>query len=155
VIAPDVSTSAEHFMWFVDHALDQMAVILRDLGDNLANQRPRLEGANSPYVIMTHCLGVVEFWGGHAVAERVVQRDRAGEFVATGSVADLLARAALVRRQLDADLEGVDSMAPPFGVKGEARPYNETKGSVLVHILQELFQHLGQMELTRDLLVSQ
>ena len=33
-------------------------------------------------------------------------------------------------------------------------PYTETKGSVLLHIVRELFQHLGQMELTRDALVA-
>jgi len=33
-------------------------------------------------------------------------------------------------------------------------PYTETKGAALVHILEELFQHLGQMEITRDALVA-
>jgi hypothetical protein len=33
-------------------------------------------------------------------------------------------------------------------------PYTETKGAVLLHILEELYQHLGQMELTRDALVT-
>ena len=36
----------------------------------------------------------------------------------------------------------------------EPVPYTETKGSVLLHVLEELFQHLGQMELTRDALVA-
>ena len=36
----------------------------------------------------------------------------------------------------------------------EPVPYTETKGAVLLHILEELFQHLGQMELTRDALVA-
>ena len=27
-------------------------------------------------------------------------------------------------------------------------PYSETNGAVLIHILEELFQHLGQMEIT-------
>ncbi len=31
-------------------------------------------------------------------------------------------------------------------------PYAETKGAVLLHMLEELFQHLGQMEITRDML---
>ena len=36
----------------------------------------------------------------------------------------------------------------------EPVPYTETKGAVLLHVLEELFQHLGQMELTRDALVA-
>jgi hypothetical protein len=33
-------------------------------------------------------------------------------------------------------------------------PYAESKGAVLVHILEELFQHLGQMQLSRDALMT-
>jgi hypothetical protein len=150
-----VAVSVEHFMWFADTALDQMAVILRELGDDLANQRPALDGANSPYAILSHCLGVMEYWGGATVANRPIQRDRDAEFRATGTVADLLARASDARGRLEADVIGLDSMALPPNVIGEAVPYNETKGSVLLHILEELYQHLGQMELTRDILVTE
>jgi hypothetical protein len=148
-----VAAPVEHVMWFVDNALDQMAVILRDLGDGPANQRPALEGANSPFAILTHCLGVMEFWGGFTVAERAIERDRAAEFVATGTVSDLLTRASAARRQLEADLEGLESSATPFGRQGEV-PYDTAKGTVVLHILEELYQHLGQMELTRDLLMA-
>ena len=34
-----LSAPLEHVMWFVDNALDQMAAIVRDLGDELANRR--------------------------------------------------------------------------------------------------------------------
>jgi hypothetical protein len=153
--AGQFAASIEHFMWFVDTALDQMAVILRELGDDLANQRPPLDGANSPYAILSHCLGVLEYWGGATVADRPIQRDREAEFVATGTVAELLARTSVARGQLEADVIGLDPMAPPLNVIGEAVPYNETKGSVLLHVLEELYQHLGQMELTRDILVTE
>jgi len=151
-----VCAPVEHVMWFVDNALDQMAVILRDLGDELANRPPTTEGTNSPYVILTHCLGVMEFWGGATVAGRTVTRDRAAEFVASGSVSDLLSRASSARRRLEQDLEGIDSGAAPVGVEGriEPEPYQEAKGAVVLHIIEELYQHLGQMELTRDLLVA-
>ncbi|HEY1827014.1 MAG TPA: DinB family protein [Acidimicrobiales bacterium] len=150
-----VSVSAEHFMWFVDNALDQMAVVLRELGDDLANVRPDIEGANSPFAILTHCLGVMEFWGGAAIADRPVQRDRDAEFIATGEVADLLARAGAARRQLESDLARLPAapQAPTVVAKG-SEPFYEDKGAVLVHVLEELYQHLGQMELTRDLLLS-
>jgi hypothetical protein len=149
-----LAVSVEHFMWFVDTALDQMADILRDLGDDLVNQRPELDGANSPYVICYHCLGVMEYWGGATVADRPITRDRAAEFVATGTVADLLARASVARRRLEEDVTGLDSMAEPPNVPGENVPFHEVKGAVLLHILEELYQHLGQLELTRDVLVA-
>jgi hypothetical protein len=149
-----LSVSLDHFMWFVDNALDQMTGIVRSLGDGRANERPRLEGANSPFAILTHCLGVMEFWGGACVAERQVTRDRAAEFVATGTVDEVLSRVSAARARLAEDVTGLHAMAAPAVVGSEPEPYNEAKGSVLLHILEELYQHLGQMELSRDLLVA-
>ncbi len=78
--------SVDDFLWFVDEALDGMVGIVVELGDDLANRRPDLPGANSPYAILFHCLGVMEWWGGVAVAGRPVERDRDAEFRATGPV---------------------------------------------------------------------
>ncbi len=150
-----VAVTVEHLMWFVDTALDQMADIVRELGDDLASERPALEGANSPYAILTHCLGVMEFWGGATIADRTVTRDRAAEFTATGSVAALLVRTAAARRQLEDDLTGLDSMAAPANRPGEPVPYNEVRGAVLLHVLEELYQHVGHMELSRDVLLAE
>ena len=144
-------------MWFVDLALSEMAAIVESLGDDLANRRPPFRGANSAYVILTHCLGVMEYWGGATVAERPVQRDRAAEFSARGEVAPLLRRAQQARRRLREDIVGLDAQAKPVSVPRDPDdpvPYTEAKGAVLLHILEELFQHLGQMEVTRDALVA-
>ena len=81
-----VDVAAPDYLWFVDLALREMAGIVEQLGDDLANRRPPFRDANSPYAILTHCLGVMEYWGGATVAERPVQRDRAAEFAATGDV---------------------------------------------------------------------
>ena len=142
---------------YVDRAVDALCGIVTRLGDDLANQRPDLPGANSPYVILTHCLGVMEYWGGATVAERPVQRDRAAEFTASGDVAGLLRRTEHARRRLREDIVGLDAAAAPAGLRPDPDdpvPYAETQGAVLVHILEELFQHLGQMELTRDALMT-
>jgi uncharacterized damage-inducible protein DinB len=152
-----VAVPASDYLWFVDRALDQMTAIVEELGDELVNRRPPFRDTNSAHVILTHCLGVMEYWGGATVAERPIQRDRAAEFTASGDVAGLLRRCEQARRRLREDLVGLESDAPPVNVRGkqdEPVPYTETKGSVLLHILEELFQHLGQMELTRDGLVA-
>jgi hypothetical protein len=65
--APMIVT-AEEYLYFTDRALDGMAAIVAELGDELANRRPDLPGANTPYAVLTHCLGVAEFWAGHLVA---------------------------------------------------------------------------------------
>ncbi len=82
--AGSVAVPAPDYLWFVDLALREMARIVGELGDELANRRPPFRGGNSPFVILTHCLGVLEYWGGATVAQRPVQRDRAAEFTRAG-----------------------------------------------------------------------
>ena len=98
---------------YVDRAVHALAGIVTGLGDDLANQRPDLPGANSPYAILTHCLGVMAYWGGHVVAGRDVPRDRAAEFTATGPVAGLVAAAQQAKLQFRADAQTADPQAPP------------------------------------------
>jgi len=152
-----VAVSASDYLWFVDLALAGMTRIVEELGDDLANRRPPFRGGNSPYVLLTHCLGVMEFWGGATVAERPVQRDRGAEFSARGDVAGLVRRTEHARRRLREDIVALDAGAAPAHVPRDGEdpvPYAEAKGAVLLHILEELFQHLGHMEITRDALVA-
>lgn len=141
---------------YVDRAVDQMSEIVTALGDDLANRKPVLPGANSPYVILRHCLGVMEFWGGEVVAGREVIRDRAAEFRSHGPVADLAAAARKALEQFRADAATADFAAPPRGGAGHQRRPSElelaSQGHALLHVLEEVTQHLGQMELTRDVL---
>ncbi len=156
--ADPVAVAPADYLWFADLALRGMVRIVTDLGDHAANRRPPFPGANSPYAILTHCLGVMEYWGGATVAGRTIERDRAAEFTAGGPVAPLIERAGEARRRLAEDLVGFDAWSEPASVHrnpDDPVPYSETKGAVLLHILEELFQHLGQMEITRDALRTQ
>jgi Protein of unknown function (DUF664) len=147
--------SVDELVSYTERAVDQMADIVGDLGDDLANRRPALPGANSPYAILRHCLGVMEFWGGQVVAGRVVQRDRAAEFRASGPVATLIAAARDGKASFRADAAKADPAAPPRGThpsKDRDELENRSQGSALLHVLEEVTQHLGQMELTRDVL---
>ena len=147
----------EEYVYFVDRALDGMAAILTELGDERANTRPDLPGANTPFAIVTHCLGVVEFWVGGLVAGRHVERDREAEFAATGAVADLVARIGTAKAQLREDLALADPRAP---LHGEVHPdyrgtlVSRAQGGALQHVYEELAQHHGQLELTRDVLLA-
>jgi hypothetical protein len=99
----------------------------------------------------------MEYWGGATIADRPIERDRAAEFTASGPVAPLLRRTEDARRRLADDLAGLDPWAVPPNVHrspDDPAPYKDTKGAVLLHVLEELFQHLGQMELTRDALTA-
>ena len=99
----------------------------------------------------------MEYWGGETVAERAIQRDRQAEFTARGDVASLVRRAVEARRRLAEDIAGLDWAAAPANVRPHPEdpvPYHEIKAAVLLHMLEELYQHLGQMEITRDLLLA-
>lgn len=139
----------------LDRALAGMAEILTRLGDDLANTRPSLEGANTPFAVVTHCLGVLDHWVGRLVAGRDVVRDRDAEFRASGRVEDLVARVQAARDRLRSDVVGADGTA---GFRRETgrppRDWPTTQGGALLHALEELAQHHGQLELTRDLLLA-
>jgi hypothetical protein len=149
----DVSVSADDYLYFVGRALDGMAAIVRELGDSLACTRPDLPGANTPYGLLTHCLGVVEYWAGRLVAGRTIDRDRAAEFDAVGTVDVLVARVEAGFAQLRADVARSSSAAPlvhepDAWAVGPDRPL--TQGAALLHVYEELAQHHGQMEILRD-----
>lgn len=149
--------SDDDFLWFVDEALDAMVTLVSDLGDDLANRRPDLPGANSPYGLLTHCLGVMAWWSGHVVAGRDVERDRAAEFTATGPVDALVARAREARDRFAADVLASEPFAAPAGPLDGADadlPLGKRQGAALFHVYEELAQHRGQMEVTRDAIVA-
>ena len=145
----------DDFLYFVDEALEGMVAVVTELGDELANRRLDLPGANSPYAILYHCLGVMEYWGGAMVAGRSIERDRDAEFRASGQVGELVRRTWQARRQLDADIADMEPPAPPRGTpqpEDAELPLARTQGGVLIHVYEELAQHRGQVEVTRDVL---
>ncbi|HXW34710.1 MAG TPA: DinB family protein [Acidimicrobiales bacterium] len=149
--------SKEDMLYYIDDALDGMIAIVEELGDDLANRRLDVGGANSPYAVLTHCLGVIDYWCSYLIAGREIERDRAAEFRSAGSVSELVTRVRSSRLRLESDLLELEPSAPPRGTArpGDARlPIGATQGGALVHIYEELAQHRGQMEVTRDVLLA-
>lgn len=147
--------TSEQYLYFAGRAVDGMTEIVRELGDDLANRRPALDGANSPYALLNHCLGVVAYWAGELVAGRPAGRDRDAEFAASGPVAELVARARVTRDQLTADIaaarpRGPLHGTPPAWFQGPDVPLDQ--GGALLHVYEELAQHHGQMQIMRDVL---
>src|SRR5690242_19889990 len=136
--------TVDEYLAATDRALDGMAGIVAGLGDDLANRRPSLPGANSPFALLTHCLGVVEYWAGTLVAGRTVQRDRDAEFTSSGPVRELLDRVAEVRERFAADVRGAEPGGPLRGTPDTAflGPDGiDTQGAALQHVYEELAQH--------------
>jgi Protein of unknown function (DUF664) len=150
--------NTDEYLYFAGNALDGMCRIAVELGDDLANRRPQIPGANTPYALVIHCLGVANYWVGALVAGRQVRRDRDAEFVAGGPVAQLGPLVERGKAQLAADVATAVDAAPlraqpAGGYEGPPQPL--TQGGVLLHVLEELCQHHGQMEIIRDALRAQ
>jgi hypothetical protein len=150
-----VGISVNELVTYVARAVGQMTAIVTGLGDDLANERPGLPGANSPYAILRHCIGVMDFWGEQVVAGRPVERDREAEFRATGAVAALAGAAEEAMGRFAANAAAADPGAPVQGTHPGMPPGELevlSQGSALLHVLEEITQHLGHMEITRDVL---
>ena len=139
------------YLRYCDDALVAMRDLVMGLGDDLANRRPDLPGANSPFAILTHCLGVVAHWASTVNLGLVVPRDRDAEFRATGTVVDLARDTDAIRRAFAQWVEAADVDAPPVNPsRYDGAP--TTQGEVLLHVYEELAQHRGHLEITRDVL---
>jgi hypothetical protein len=82
--------TAAFFLPFINGALDGMINIAEELGDAQVNQRPNeMANTSTPFIILTHCVGLTRYWLGSVAIGRPVTRDRDAEFSAKGTVADL------------------------------------------------------------------
>jgi len=155
--------ATDDFLYFINAALDGMVRIVEELGDERVNLRPDIPGANSPYVILYHCVGCTTFWIGTLLGGRQVNRDRDAEFQARGTVADLVDAVHSLQKQLPEDLaqvQGDQSLAYPEALLAQGGTTRQDvrhwrQGKALVHAYEELAQHHGQMEITRDILMHQ
>ncbi len=152
-----ISLNPDDFLLFTDRALDRMLRIIEELGDHLANRTPDLPDANSPYAILTHCIGVIDYWMSNLIGDRDITRDRPAEFTAAGSATEIRVRVEAVKHRLHEDILKVDGPAAPrhgqpISHQPAGGPAHWTQGAALIHTYEELAQHLGHMEITRDLL---
>ena len=144
------------FLPFIDEALDGMVGIAEVLGDERVNLRPDLPDANSPFAILTHCVGMTTYWLGSVLCGRPSTRDRDSEFRARGTVAEIRQAVKALQVQIRKDIphvQGDQLLGHSLDLHGHTEYL--TQGDVLLHCYTELAQHHGQMELTRDILLAQ
>lgn len=151
--------STDEFLHSCDTALDGYAAACRDLGDDLVNARiEEVEGSNSAFALVTHVCGVMARWGRTVNRGIVVPRDRDAEFRAAGTLDEALALLEAGRAALHEDaaaaLPHEAPVNPPSVREDRDDPGLRTQGAVLLHVYEELAQHLGQLEVTRDVLLA-
>jgi hypothetical protein len=138
---------------YLDQAFTQMLRVADRLGDDLVNERPLGPSTNAVAALVIHCCGVSEFWLGHVALGRPTQRAREEEFSRTATVAELHELVARTRRQVVDDLARLDAGEGSDEGGRQFLPGGDTSdASAYLHVIEELFQHLGHMELAADAL---
>jgi DinB superfamily len=150
--------TVDEYLAYCDRALDAYTEIVTRLGDDLVNARPDgVPGANSAFALVTHVDGMAARWGRTVNRGIVVPRDRDAEFTATGSVAEAVALVEAARARLHDDARAASPREQPANpaTREDGSTDDATQGDVLLHVYEELAQHLGQLEVTRDVLLAQ
>jgi hypothetical protein len=140
---------------YMRQAYAQMLGVADRLGDQRVNDRPIGTGDNAVAALIVHCCGVTEFWIGHVALGRPSHRDRDSEFTSIATVAELHAMVDTTLAQVSQDLAAVDAGATQADRTGRQflEGGDESDGAIVLHVLEELYQHLGHMEITADALM--
>jgi uncharacterized damage-inducible protein DinB len=161
---------------YMRHAFRQMLDVADRLGDERVNDRPlssaeaaalptagararagesdRWPETNAVAALIIHSCAVTEFWIGHVALGRPTDRDRESEFSSTATVAELRALVDETLAQVSEDLAAMDEGRTQADRTGRQflEGGDESDGAIVLHVLEELYQHLGHMELAADAL---
>ena len=129
-----------------------MGKVLDRLDDESVNARPEPWGTNSVAGLVTHCCALAPSWFETAGLGREGERDRESEFTTTSTIADLRS---LIDETVAALEPLVDEfLAGPTALDHELRVFlpgdDHSDPALILHVFEELFQHLGHMEVTAD-----
>ena len=140
---------------YVRYAFTQMHEVVDRLDDEQVNVRPFGPTTNSVTGLVVHCCGVAEFWLGHVGLGRPSHRTRESEFEATATVAELHGAIDASVLQVCTDIRNLDAGGASDEYAAGRQFLEAGDGSdaaLVVHVLEELYQHLGHMDLTADAL---
>jgi uncharacterized damage-inducible protein DinB len=140
---------------FVDQAFDGLLRVADRLGDDLVNVRAVGPDTTSVAALVVHCCGVAEYWLGHVALGDPSERDRDAEFATVASVAALHERVASARAVVAGCLDRLEGDGGPDPTGHPPVWGGDTSDAAIVlHVVEELFQHLGHAELSADVLLG-
>lgn len=141
---------------YLRYAFGQMLGLVGLLDDPLLNERPTSSGTNAVGALVLHCCGVCEFWLGHVALGRPARRgDRAAEFARMTTTTECREAVEQALAQAEQDLRRLEAEpGSPHDARSRLHGGVGDDDAVLLHVIEEVFQHLGQMEVTKDVLLS-
>jgi uncharacterized damage-inducible protein DinB len=140
---------------YLRRAFDQMLRVADRLGEDKVNERPLGPHTNAVAALIVHCCAVAEFWLGHVALGRPSDRDRDSELSRTATIAELHRLVGDAVAQTVEDIgrlhsgEGQDQGGRQFLPDGDG-----SDAAVVLHVVEELYQHLGHMEIAADALAA-
>jgi uncharacterized damage-inducible protein DinB len=153
---PEIETYSK----YIRKQIVDIQTALRPLTDEQLNQRPDVPGANSGYVIATHVLGNARAWILGIACGQPLSRDRPAEFASSGTYDALGKAASALSDETIEALAGLDPstlddrFVPPQELWGEGEPHEIARREALAHVLEHASMHLGQIHVTRDLVLE-
>jgi hypothetical protein len=141
------------FHRFIANSLDRLVTLVGEHDEAGLNRRPPAPDANSLYALATHTLGNAEENILQTLCGRPVARQREAEFAARGDSAAVAERWRALRDELT---EAMAALTPADLDRERAHPRRGalTGREVLLVVARHAAEHLGQAELTRDLLLA-
>ena len=148
---------------FIEAADEILTAVLGDvraaisgLSEEALNWRPAGEETNSIAVLTTHAMHSTRSWVAIAVGAQLPDRDRPSEFLARADAAALLALVdsfgsecqSLLGEARDVDWSAPRKTHPRMRT---GAPEEQTSAWAIMHALEHLREHSGQMSLTRQL----
>jgi hypothetical protein len=140
---------------YLRHAFSQMLAVAERVGESGINVQPAGRSTNAIAALVVHCCGVTEYWLGHVALGRPSTRDRDAEFTTTASLDELRDLVTRTVAQAEDDLGRLDAGrgTPETTRRAESfEGHDPSDAAVVLHVLEELYQHLGHIELTADVL---
>lgn len=141
------------FWGFISRSIERIIACLEGLSADEMNWRP-VENANSLYVLATHILGTTEENLLGVLCGQPVQRKREAEFAVQGtSLEPVRLKWQELQGRIKSSLDGL-----PSGELERERMHTRrgklTGREVLIVVARHAAEHMGQAELTRDLLFA-
>lgn len=139
---------------YLRHAFAQLVGVAERLGDELVNRRPPGADTNTIAALTAHCCGVTEYWLGHVALGRESHRDRPAEFTTALTVGQIRSMIAATADRAGADLRHLEAGEGGRDHPDQRHLLGDGGGTdIVLHVLEELYQHLGHAELTADALL--
>lgn len=149
------SASESALTQLILHKFDELVSLIATCDETEANAELKLPNSNSLVQLLTHCCGMMRRWSSSVNLGNEIPRNREEEFTAAMSVEEAIDLASHTRAAFLTDVEATQMQAAPLVVPaGREHFWTVTCEGVLLHVLEEISQHLGQAQITHDILTS-